>query len=168
MKRKILVVISIVLVCVMSIAFAACSFTKSSKVLPEGREISSIELMVYNSNNESVKKELNDEDKQSLIDYFNDLGFMDRYVEQFDVSKKLSSEEFKYVLEIKVKKKGLKKAYTYYVKIGRSATYRAMNKELFTEVDDKYLKIETESKKFKGEASQEVVDFLNRQRLAMI
>ena len=168
MQRKLLVVISIVLVCVMSISFSACSLTKSSKVLPEGRSVESIDLMVYNTSNESVKKTLSEEDRNKLVEMFDDLGFMDRYIPQLDLKKKLSSEEFKYVLTINIAKKGLKKAYSYYVYIGRTATYTAMNKEIFTEEKDKYLRIETDSKKYEGDASQEIVDHLNRLRLAMI
>ena len=55
-KRLTVLVISIILI--LSMLLASCSFTKSEKILPEDREVESIELLVFNREKESVKKTL--------------------------------------------------------------------------------------------------------------
>ena len=46
------------------------------------------------------------------------------------ISNPIISETFDYTLEINVAKKGMKKAYTYYVKIGRVYSYSLNNTEI--------------------------------------
>ena len=136
--------------------------------MPEKREVESIDLLVFNENGESVKKTLSDEEKQSLIDKFNDLGYMDRYIKQFDLSKTVSAEEFEYSLTINIKKKGLKKAYSYYVYIGRHVTYKVGSKELVNDYEEKYLKMDNGSKQYTGEVTDEIATLLKDIKLSMI
>ncbi len=164
--KKIVTIISILVVLVLGMALSSCSFSKSSKVLPEKREVESIDLLVFNENGESIKKTLSDEEKQSLVEKFNDLGYMDRYI--IDLKKTISSEEFDYTLTINIKKKGLKKAYSYYVYIGRYLTYKAIGKEITKEYDEKYLKIDDGKKQFAGQVTDEIAKQLKEIKLSMI
>ena len=164
--KKIITIISILIVLILGMSLSACSFTKSSKVLPEDREVESIDLLVFNENGESVKQTLTDEQKQSLVTKFNDLGFMDRSV--IDLKKTVSSEEFEYALTINIKKKGLKKAYSYYVYIGRHVTYKVVGKEITTEYEEKYLKIDDGKKQFSGEVTDEIAKELKEIKLSII
>ena len=164
--KKIVTILSILIVLILGMALSSCSFTKSSKVLPENRDVESIDILVFNENGESVKKTLSEEEKQSLVEKFNDLGYMDRYV--IDLKKTVSSEEFEYALTINIKKKGLKKAYSYYVYIGRHVTYKVVGKEITTEYEEKYLKIDDGKKQFAGEVTDEIANVLKEIKLSMI
>ena len=158
MNKKVILIVSILMI--VSIMLSACSLTKSSKVIPEDREVESLELLVYNADNEAVKNTLSNVDTQKLLELFDNLGYIDRYISQLDVTKKLTSEEFTYALTVNIKKKGLKKAYSYYIYIGRTATYTLANKSIETKEDVKYMRIDTGSKKYKGEATEEIVKIL--------
>ena len=165
MNKKLTILIAIIII--LTMLLASCSFNKSEKIIPEDREIESIELLVYNENSESVKQTLSDSDKQDIIEMFNNLGYIDRYYNQVDITKKLSSEEFEYMLTINVAKKGLKKAYSYYVYINRTSTYIVAGKEV-TNNEPKYLRVDTGSKKFKGDATDEIINLLNEIKQTLV
>ena len=157
-KRLTISIISIIVI--ISILLSGCSLTKSEKIIPEDREVESIDLLVFNEDKESVKHTLGDIDKDELVEMFNNLGYIDRYIKEVDLTKTLSSEEFEYMLTIHIAKKGLKKAYDYYVYIGRTSTYTALGKEI-TNNEPKYLKVDTGKKQFKGDATDEIINLLS-------
>ena len=160
MKKKLFV--SIILIIVLAIALFGCA-PKSTKVIVEDREISSIDLLVFDDNDQSVKHTLTDEEKAELIEMFDNLGYMERLI----VQNKIPSEEFQYLLTINVAKKKTKKAYSYYVYIDKTETYTIGDIEKETR-DEKYLRIVTDSKKYEGHVTQEIINYLKQLKDAAI
>ena len=158
MNRKLLI-ISVLAVLIVSVMLSSCSLTKSEKIIPEDRTVESIEMLVFNADQESVKQKLSSADTQDLIEMFNNLGYIDRYIEQVDLTKSIASEEYDYMLTIHIAKKGVKKAYEYYVYVGRKSTTTVAGKDIVKE-EPKYLKVDTGKKKFKGDATDEIVKLL--------
>jgi len=153
-KKVAIILIAIVVVCVC--IFSGCNATKSIKVFPEDREVSGVTLVVYNSKSESVRYSFTSEEIEKLKTIFGNLG----YIERQYISNPIISETFDYILEVNVEKKGLSKAYTYYVYIGREYSYSVNDTEIINQKESKYLKIKTNSKKYQGEANDEVINYL--------
>ena len=136
---------------------------KSVKVIVEDRSVDSIDLLVFDETSKSVKYTLSGEEQGELIKMLDNLGYMDRLI----VPNTIASESFEYSLTINVSKKGLKKAYSYYVYIDKTETYTIAGKDI-TNRKDKYLRVVTDSKKYEGEANQEVINYLKQLKEAAI
>ena len=160
MKKTIF--LSVLLIIVLTLSLFGCA-PKSTKVIVEDREVGSIDLLVFNDSDQSVKYTLTGEEQGELVKMLDNLGYMDRII----LSNTIPSETFEYALTINVNKKGLKKAYSYYVYIGKTETYTVAGKDITT-TKDKYLRIETDSKKYEGEANQEVINYLKQLKDAAI
>ena len=156
MKKTVLVLV--ILTMILSLSLFGCNATKSSKVIPENRSVDSIDLLVFNSADQSVKCTLADVERDKLIEMFDNLGYMDRLY----ITNPVSSESFEYSLTINVAKKGLKKAYSYYVYIDRTSSYNVNGKNLVDQRDELYLRIETDSKKYEGKCNQEIINYLKQ------
>ena len=163
MNKKILVCLVCIIV-LMTVVFTACSFTKSTKVIVENRDIESINLIVFDSQNTSHKYELTSGEITKLKDMLDNLG----YIEREYISNPIISETFDYTLEVNVAKKGLKKAYTYYVKIGRVYSYSINNKDILNQKEPTYLSIETNQLKYAGQANEEIVAYLALMKASII
>ena len=154
MKKTIF--LSLIIIIVLSLSLFGCA-PKSVKVIVEDREVGSIDLLVFDDTAKSIKYTLSGEEQSQLIQMLDNLGYMDRYI----VPNAIASESFEYSLTINVNKKGLKKAYSYYVYIDKTETYTIAGKDI-TNRKEKYLRIVTDSKKYEGEANQEVINYLTQ------
>ena len=159
MKKSIVFVILII---ILMLSLFGCA-PKSVKVIVEDRSVDSIDLLVFDETSKSVKYTLSGEEQGELIKMLDNLGYMDRLI----VPNTIASESFEYSLTINVGKKGLKKAYSYYVYIDKTETYTIAGKDI-TNRKDKYLRVVTDSKKYEGEANQEVINYLKQLKEAAI
>lgn len=163
MRKRNLLIILILVLTLTTIVISGCSFTKSTKVIVEDRDIESIEVLFYNSNGESTKYVLTSGEMEDITKLFDNLGYIDRQY----VSNPIISETFDYSLKIDVAKKGLKKAYTYYVYIGRTYSYKVNDKDILNQTESKYLLIETDQLKYKGEVNEEILNYLGLIRASL-
>ena len=155
-------VVFIILIIILMLSLFGCA-PKSVKVIVEDRSVDSIDLLVFDETSKSVKYTLSGEEQGELIKMLDNLGYMDRLI----VPNTIASESFEYSLTINVSKKGLKKAYSYYVYIDKTETYTIAGKDI-TNRKDKYLRVVTDSKKYEGEANQEVINYLKQLKEAAI
>jgi len=155
-------VVFIILIIILMLSLFGCA-PKSVKVIVEDRSVDSIDLLVFDDTSKSVKYTLSGEEQGELIKMLDNLGYMDRLI----VPNTIASESFEYSLLINVGKKGLKKAYSYYVYIDKTETYTIAGKDI-TNRKDKYLRVVTDSKKYEGEANQEVINYLKQLKEAAI
>ena len=155
-------VVFIILIIILMLSLFGCA-PKSVKVIVEDRSVDSIDLLVFDETNKSIKYTLSGEEQGELIKMLDNLGYMDRLI----VPNTIASESFEYSLTINVGKKGLKKAYSYYVYIDKTETYTIAGKDI-TNRKDKYLRVVTDSKKYEGEANQEVINYLKQLKEAAI
>ena len=155
-------VVFIILIIILMLSLFGCA-PKSVKVIVEDRSVDSIDLLVFDDTSKSVKYTLSGEEQGELIKMLDNLGYMDRLI----VPNAIASESFEYSLTINVSKKGLKKAYSYYVYIDKTETYTIAGKDI-TNRKDKYLRVVTDSKKYEGEANQEVINYLKQLKEAAI
>ncbi len=155
-------VVFIILIIILMLSLFGCA-PKSVKVIVEDRSVDSIDLLVFDETSKSVKYTLSGEEQGELIKMLDNLGYMDRLI----VPNTIASESFEYSLTINVGKKGLKKAYSYYVYIDMTETYTIAGKDI-TNRKDKYLRVVTDSKKYEGEANQEVINYLKQLKEAAI
>ena len=155
-------VVFIILIIILMLSLFGCA-PKSVKVIVEDRSVDSIDLLVFDDTSKSVKYTLSGEEQGELIKMLDNLGYMDRLI----VPNTIASESFEYSLTINVGKKGLKKAYSYYVYIDKTETYTIAGKDI-TNRKDKYLRVVTDSKKYEGEANQEVINYLKQLKEAAI
>ncbi len=155
-------VVFVILIIILMLSLFGCA-PKSVKVIVEDRSVDSIDLLVFDDTSKSVKYTLSGEEQGELIKMLDNLGYMDRLI----VPNTIASESFEYSLTINVGKKGLKKAYSYYVYIDKTETYTIAGKDI-TNRKDKYLRVVTDSKKYEGEANQEVINYLKQLKEAAI
>ena len=155
-------VVFIILIIILMLSLFGCA-PKSVKVIVEDRSVDSIDLLVFDETSKSIKYTLSGEEQGELIKMLDNLGYMDRLI----VPNTIASESFEYSLTINVGKKGLKKAYSYYVYIDKTETYTIAGKDI-TNRKDKYLRVVTDSKKYEGEANQEVINYLKQLKEAAI
>ena len=155
-------VVFVILIIILMLSLFGCA-PKSVKVIVEDRSVDSIDLLVFDETSKSVKYTLSGEEQGELIKMLDNLGYMDRLI----VPNTIASESFEYFLTINVSKKGLKKAYSYYVYIDKTETYTIAGKDI-TNRKDKYLRVVTDSKKYEGEANQEVINYLKQLKEAAI
>ncbi len=163
MKRIVLALVLISII-VISLGLSSCSLTKSTKVFVEDREISSIKMIVYTADAQSKEYKFTKEEISSLKKMFDNLG----YIERQYVSNPIISESFDYTLEFNVAKKGVKKAYKYYVYVGRTYTYSIDDKQVLSQTESKYLSIATDQLKYKGEVNEEILNYLSLAKASII
>ena len=164
--KKALVLTSIILIIVLSVSLVGCSLTKSVKVIPEGREVDSMELIVFNAKSESVRFDLTHEEVSKLETMFDNLGYLERQY----ISNPITNERIEYTLVVNVAKKSLfKKAYTYYIYVGFSTNSIIDNVPIITNSPETaFLRVETESSKYSGNVNEEVLSYLALLKAAAI
>ena len=163
--KKSLVIVSILLIVVLSVSLIGCSLTKSVKVIPEGREVESMELIIFNAKSESVRFNLTNEEVQKLATMFDNLGYLERQY----IANPITNEKIEYTLVVNVAKKNMfKKAYTYYIYIGVSTNSIVDNMPIINSPESTFLRVETESAKYSGNVNEEVLAYLGLLKAAAI
>ena len=163
--KKSLVIVSTLLIIVLSISLIGCSLTKSVKTIPEGREIESMELIVFNAKAESVRFDLTHEEISKLETMFDNLGYLERQY----IANPITNERIEYTLVVNVAKKNIfKKAYTYYVYVGVSTNSIYDNMPIINSPESTFLRVETDSAKYSGKVNEEVLSYLGLLKAAAI
>ncbi len=163
--KKSLVIISILLIVILSFSLVGCSLTKSVKVIPEGREVESMELIVFNAKAESVRFDLTNEEVNKLSTMFDNLGYLERQY----IANPIQNERIEYTLVVNVAKKNIfKKAYTYYIYIGVATNSIYDNMPIINSPESSFLRVETDSAKYSGKVNEEVLSYLGLLKAAAI
>ncbi len=163
--KKSLVIVSILLIVILSFSLIGCSLTKSVKVIPEGREVESMELIVFNAKAESVRFDLTNEEVNKLSTMFDNLGYLERQY----IANPIQNERIEYTLVVNVAKKNIfKKAYTYYIYIGVATNSIYDNMPIINSPESSFLRVETDSAKYSGKVNEEVLSYLGLLKAAAI
>ncbi len=163
--KKSLVIISILLIVILSFSLVGCSLTKSVKVIPEGREVESMELIVFNAKAESVRFDLTNEEVNKLSTMFDNLGYLERQY----IANPIQNERIEYTLVVNVAKKNIfKKAYTYYIYIGVATNSIYDNMPIINSPESSFLRVATDSANYSGKVNEEVLSYLGLLKAAAI
>ncbi|MCR4874910.1 MAG: hypothetical protein K5923_04140 [Clostridia bacterium] len=163
--KKSLVIVSILLIVILSFSLVGCSLTKSVKVIPEGREVESMELIVFNAKAESIRFDLTNEEVNKLSTMFDNLGYLERQY----IANPIQNERIEYTLVVNIAKKNIfKKAYTYYIYIGVATNSIYDNMPIINSPESSFLRVETDSAKYSGKVNEEVLSYLGLLKAAAI